>query len=146
VSTRDGRPGDFVPPDDLRDLWRGVQGLQQRLPEFSQALAAIVGQGTSPDGMVSARCDVRGGLLDLEVSERRYRNTESYQLREDVLAAVDAASADARRRLEELTREYSMEPVASALRGDFQPPPIVGEIMERMRARIPAGRPEGRAT
>lgn len=87
----------------LADEIRGIQ----------RELAEVVEEAESPDGLVVARVDARGDLLDLRLDPRIYRDTDSTALARTIAQTCRAARAKADKRAFELTiRQLTLPSVA----------------------------------
>ncbi|GHH58828.1 YbaB/EbfC family nucleoid-associated protein [Lentzea cavernae] len=68
---------------------------REQLVSVQRELAAVSGQASSPDGMVTATVGAGGKLTGLELSELAYRRHRPEQLAEVIVRTVAAAAASA---------------------------------------------------
>ncbi|PWU44774.1 hypothetical protein DLE60_06715 [Micromonospora globispora] len=77
-------------------IQRALRQVRERLDAFEQhrtALAETMGEGTSEDGLITARVGAGGEVRDLEINPRAMR-LDSFNLRDGILAAIRAAASD----------------------------------------------------
>jgi DNA-binding protein YbaB len=75
----------------MDDIRRSIGSLD----ETQRQLSRITGTGSSADKLIRAVVGPRGQLVDLEIDPRVFRNPDSRGLADAILAAVEAAVADA---------------------------------------------------
>ncbi|MGN9843084.1 YbaB/EbfC family nucleoid-associated protein [Nonomuraea sp. H19] len=99
---------DFDPADireqDLEEVARQQERLQDWLDTAQEDLDKIVGMGERASGQVKASVDPNGRVLDVTYGPRALR-LSSHELAEETLAAVREACADAERQTNALMRE-----------------------------------------
>lgn len=83
--------------------------LKDDLLTVQRKLAQIVASAESPDGLIDASVDGRGGLLELRLDPRIYRDTDSAALAKTIAATIRAATAQAQDQVFELTK-HSLSP------------------------------------
>lgn len=93
-------------------IQQAMRQVRQRLDAFEQhrtALAETVGEGSSEDGLVTARVGAGGEVRDLEINPRAMR-LDSHSLRDGILAAIRAATNDYAESIREATALPPVDP------------------------------------
>jgi DNA-binding YbaB/EbfC family protein len=111
--------GDQVDPEgqmDLQQLLAAAQQMQSHLVNAQQELADAEVEGTSGGGMVKARVNGQGELVDLTISPGVIDPADPAETAQTVADLVLAAVRDAYRAVGELQQE-KMGPLASGLGG-----------------------------
>lgn len=79
----------------VEELLADYRRSREQLVSVQRELAAVSGQASSPDGMVTATVGPGGRLTHLELSELAYRRHRPEQLAELIVRTVAAAAAGA---------------------------------------------------
>jgi DNA-binding protein YbaB len=79
----------------VEELLADYRRSREQLVSVQRELAAVSGQASSPDGMVTATVGTGGKLVGLELSELAYRRHRPEQLAELIVRTVAAAAAGA---------------------------------------------------
>lgn len=79
----------------VEELLADYRRSREQLASVQRELAAVSGQASSPDGMVTATVGGRGELTSLELSDLAYRRHRPEQLAELIVRTVNAAAASA---------------------------------------------------
>ena len=79
----------------VEELLADYRRSREQLVSVQRELAAVSGQASSPDGMVTATVGAGGKLTHLELSELAYRRHRPEQLAELIVRTVAAAAATA---------------------------------------------------
>ncbi len=93
-------------------IQQAMRQVRQRLDAFEQhrtLLAEAEGEGTGADGLVTARVGAGGQVRDLEINPRAMR-LNSHTLREEILAAIRAATANWTEAVQEATARPPVDP------------------------------------
>ncbi|MDZ5441154.1 YbaB/EbfC family nucleoid-associated protein [Micromonospora sp. 4G57] len=93
-------------------IQQAMRQVRQRLDAFEQqrtVLAETVGEGTSEDGLITARVGAGGAVQDLEINPRAMR-LDSHTLRDSILAAIRAATANWAETVREATARPPVDP------------------------------------
>ncbi|SCG51918.1 YbaB/EbfC family nucleoid-associated protein [Micromonospora inositola] len=93
-------------------IQQATRQVRQRLDAFEQqrtVLAETVGEGTSEDGLITARVGAGGAVQDLEINPRAMR-LDSHTLRDAILAAIRAATANWTEAVQEATARPPVDP------------------------------------
>ncbi|GAA4914796.1 DNA-binding protein YbaB [Nonomuraea thailandensis] len=100
--------------EDLDEAARHGERMLAWLETAREELDQVVGAGESPSGLVRARVDANGRVIDVTYGPGAPR-MGSLELADETLAAVHAAGADAERRTHDLMREAlpGYDPVAA---------------------------------
>ncbi|RZU72197.1 DNA-binding protein YbaB [Micromonospora kangleipakensis] len=93
-------------------IQQAMRQVRQRLDTFDQhrtVLAETVGEGTSEDGLITARVGAGGAVQDLEINPRAMR-LDSHTLRDSLLAAIRAATENWAEAVREATARPPVDP------------------------------------
>lgn len=89
------------------------------LGDMQKELSAVTATMKSPDGYVTATVGPRGQLVRLQLDGRIYRNPDSAKLAATITETIQKATAEATRKVEEVTAKYAPGvDVSGYLRGD----------------------------
>ena len=105
---------------DLQQLLAAAQQMQNHLVNAQQELADAEVEGTSGGGMVTARVNGQGELVDLSISAAAIDPADPAETAQTVADLVLAAVRDAYRAVSDLQQE-KMGPLAAGLGGISQP-------------------------
>ena len=93
-------------------IQQAMRQVRERLDAFEQqraVLAETVGEGTSEDGLITARVGAGGAVQDLEINPRAMR-LDSHTLRDSIIAAIRTATANWAEGVQEATARPPVDP------------------------------------
>jgi hypothetical protein len=120
--------GDQVNPEgqmDLQQLLAAAQQMQSHLVNAQQELADAEVEGTAGGGLVTAKVNGQGELVDLTISAKVIDPADPAETAQTVADLVVAAVRDAYRAVSDLQQE-KMGPLAAGLGGGMGQPSIPG--------------------
>jgi DNA-binding YbaB/EbfC family protein len=110
---------------DLQQLLAAAQQMQSHLVNAQQELADAEVEGTSGGGLVTARVNGQGELVDLTISAAAIDPADPAETAQTLADLVLAAVRDAYRAVSDLQQE-KMGPLAAGLSGGLGQPGIPG--------------------
>jgi DNA-binding YbaB/EbfC family protein len=110
---------------DLQQLLAAAQQMQSHLANAQQELADAEVEGTSGGGLVTARVNGQGELVDLTISAAAIDPADPAETAQTLADLVLAAVRDAYRAVSDLQQE-KMGPLAAGLSGGLGQPGIPG--------------------
>lgn len=110
---------------DLQQLLAAAQQMQSHLVNAQQELADAEVEGSAGGGLVTAKVNGQGELVDLTISARAIDPGDAADTAQTVADLVLAAVRDAYRAVSELQQE-KMGPLAAGLGGGMGQPSIPG--------------------
>jgi hypothetical protein len=110
---------------DLQQLLAAAQQMQSHLVNAQQELADAEVEGTAAGGLVTAKVNGQGELVDLTISAQAIDPADAAETAETVADLVLAAVRDAYRAVSDLQQE-KMGPLAAGLGGGMGQPSIPG--------------------
>jgi hypothetical protein len=110
---------------DLQQLLEAAQQMQSHLVNAQQELADAQVEGTAGGGLVTAKVNGQGELVDLTISAKVIDPSDPADTAQTVADLVLAAVRDAYRAVSELQQE-KMGPLAAGLGGGVGQPSIPG--------------------
>ena len=110
---------------DLQQLLAAAQQMQSHLVNAQQELADAEVEGTAGGGLVTAKVNGQGELVDLTISAEAIDPADPAETAQTVADLVVAAVRDAYRAVSDLQQE-KMGPLAAGLGGGMGQPSIPG--------------------
>lgn len=110
---------------DLQQLLAAAQQMQSHLVNAQQELADAEVEGTAGGGLVTAKVNGQGELVDLTISAKVIDTADPAETAQTVADLVVAAVRDAYRAVSDLQQE-KMGPLAAGLGGGMGQPSIPG--------------------
>jgi nucleoid-associated protein EbfC len=108
------------PQMDMQQLFAAAQQMQEQLMNAQQALANAEVTGTAGGGLVKAKVNGQGELMDLTISATAVDPSDPEETARTIADLVLAAVRDAYRSAEDL-QEQQMGPFAAAMQGGGMP-------------------------